>query len=960
MSGIGRGRHKDGRSSGSSQGNVVEETCARTRPFSFDEIINRRKMKKLADIDKADALGVDVPEDKSEKVDGHDKARSSSVLESSLPKQVRSSSMPYAENSVVKDEHQVGGKGREIQPMARKLKSQINRDLVMTETKRQDDRKVHGREKFDDQLLRDSVKDRYADGRRGQYRRADDPDRRKSQKRSFGGSGKETAKKHSRELVEINRRVEGSRGRFEKDLEKTHRSRENCPRSENVTENEVPKNLSRDYMQKDRHVDRTRRKIENRSKPRDEVQDLGKKQDAAKVLSLDTSHRVDRKELSKSHYRESGLKRRRSRSREHRAINQSSASMSLRTQKHESSVGRGHESLSSHSKGRSERRNIDEKKRKIVNGSSTQFVTHSPASGLGGYSPRKRKSEAAVKTPSPAKRSPEKKSAKWDLAPKGNKESMSAVILANDLLSNQQLSSILREVVNTVPISSDPGTSVSGVSASSLLTTKNTSIDSVQLTQSTRPIRRLYVENVPASASEKAVIDFLNNSLVSYGVNHVSGTQPCISCIINKEKGQALVEFLTPEDASAALSFDGWSFSGCTIKIRRPKDYVEMATSEAKKPVAVVQAISHIVVDSPHKIFIGGISKVLSSKMLMEIAGAFGPLKGYQFLNNAECDGPRAFLEYADQNVTLKACAGLNGMKIGGQVLTAVQAVPDASIGIPEHAKPLLENPTEVLKLMNVLKAEALPSMSDAEIEEVLEDVRVECARFGAVKSINVIRHTAIHNTTTRTCSGYDSMVSSRGQEDLKFETNSITEADKENCALEHKIIEDSITNGERPQDNLTVAEGVQHLDDSSMAAEDPESNKTETDFTSSEQTGEIHMLEMTMNDKPKAEGQANVGESREVIAETTVETNTEMASASCNDTNPTSSDAQKGENTNTAEQDLETGRSFEIGSVLVEFRRTEASCKAAHCLHGRSFDDRTVIAEYVPLELYKAKFQKQ
>ncbi|CAN1760218.1 Splicing factor U2AF 50 kDa subunit [Linum perenne] len=570
MSGIGRGRHKDGRSSGSSQGNVVEETCARTRPFSFDEIINRRKMKKLADIDKADALGVDVPEDKSEKVDGHDKARSSSVLESSLPKQVRSSSMPYAENSVVKDEHQVGGKGREIQPMARKLKSQINRDLVMTETKRQDDRKVHGREKFDDQLLRDSVKDRYADGRRGQYRRADDPDRRKSQKRSFGGSGKETAKKHSRELVEINRRVEGSRGRFEKDLEKTHRSRENCPRSENVTENEVPKNLSRDYMQKDRHVDRTRRKIENRSKPRDEVQDLGKKQDAAKVLSLDTSHRVDRKELSKSHYRESGLKRRRSRSREHRAINQSSASMSLRTQKHESSVGRGHESLSSHSKGRSERRNIDEKKRKI-------FVTHSPASGLGGYSPRKRKSEAAVKTPSPAKRSPEKKSAKWDLAPKGNKESMSAVILANDLLSNQQLSSILREVVNTVPISSDPGTSVSGVSASSLLTTKNTSIDSVQLTQSTRPIRRLYVENVPASASEKAVIDFLNNSLVSYGVNHVSGTQPCISCIINKEKGQALVEFLTPEDASAALSFDGWSFSGCTIKIRRPKDYVEMA-----------------------------------------------------------------------------------------------------------------------------------------------------------------------------------------------------------------------------------------------------------------------------------------------------------------------------------------------------------------------------------------------
>lgn len=46
---------------------------------------------------------------------------------------------------------------------------------------------------------------------------------------------------------------------------------------------------------------------------------------------------------------------------------------------------------------------------------------------------------------------------------------------------------------------------------------------------------------------------------------------------INKEKRQALVEFLTPEDASAALSFDGISISGSIVKIRRPKDYVEVA-----------------------------------------------------------------------------------------------------------------------------------------------------------------------------------------------------------------------------------------------------------------------------------------------------------------------------------------------------------------------------------------------
>ena len=45
---------------------------------------------------------------------------------------------------------------------------------------------------------------------------------------------------------------------------------------------------------------------------------------------------------------------------------------------------------------------------------------------------------------------------------------------------------------------------------------------------------------------------------------------------INKEKGQALVEFITPEDASAALSLDGKSISGSILKIRRPKDFVDV------------------------------------------------------------------------------------------------------------------------------------------------------------------------------------------------------------------------------------------------------------------------------------------------------------------------------------------------------------------------------------------------
>jgi hypothetical protein len=49
----------------------------------------------------------------------------------------------------------------------------------------------------------------------------------------------------------------------------------------------------------------------------------------------------------------------------------------------------------------------------------------------------------------------------------------------------------------------------------------------------------------------------------------------------------------------------------------------------------------------------------------------------------------------------------------------------------------------------------------------------------------------------------------------------------------------------------------------------------------------------------------------------------------------------------------------LEAGSVLVEFMRKEASCMAAHSLHGRSFGDRTVSAGYAPYDLYLQRYPR-
>ncbi|KAI5573134.1 hypothetical protein BDE02_10G059100 [Populus trichocarpa] len=777
----------------------------------------------------------------------------------------------------------------------------------------------------------------------------------------------------------------------EKTNEKIHDRRKGDKRPSNISESEAVKKHSRE-VQKDRHVDKSRGKSERERKEKyrngidDKSRDrnAAKKHDLGKGHHLETSERKERKESSKSHHEELRLKRRRSRSREHEDRNRRSISLSPRAHKRGSYHKREHVELSSHSvKERSGRQQSDAENNQLTNSSSSRHQRRHGgfASGLGGYSPRKRKTEAAIKTPSPAKRSPEKKSAKWDLAPEETNNVFPAVILSNFQSPNQTASSNIHEVVSAVPVVSAPMKPLSGVSLSSLSTAMKVATESIQLTQATHPIRRLYMENIPASASEKAVMDCLNNFLISSGVHHIQGTQPCISCIRQKEKGQALVEFLTPEDASAALSFDGCSFSGSIIKVRRPKDFIEVATGELEKSAAAIDAIGDIVKDSPHKIFIGGISKVLSSKMLMEIASAFGPLKAYQFENSKDPDEPFAFLEYADESVTFKACAGLNGMKLGGQVITAIQAVPNASSSgsdgnsqfgqISQHAKALLEKPTEVLKLKNVFDSESLSSLSNTEVEEVLEDVRLECARFGSVKSINVVKYAAITISTSKSCEFNDDTVSAEATQSLGCDgTNPKTRNIR--GSIDQKFMEGNGIGDDKPASDVMEDEPCQPGQvDSDMAVQDlackssSDSQEPPQDVSDSnvdKVTDDIEIEEVDVENKSTAGEDLNlkeVGDNKLMAGEelNLEEVSGDVEKAIVNDSMEMKPNSiEKGD---CKEQDCNLGLIFERGCVFVEFRRTEAACMAAHCLHGRLFDDRAVVVEYVPLDIYLARFPK-
>ncbi|XP_022887178.1 uncharacterized protein LOC111403056 isoform X3 [Olea europaea var. sylvestris] len=1087
-----------------SQDNCLEGTSARTRPFSFDEILLRRKNKEeIAEKVKDDPGGMDSALAKK----NIEKASENSELCRHRHEDALSSGLKNALN----DPQNISSREREIKEenlfMDKDKENPKSKSKVVKNVSRKTERHSHGKGKKDGWSIgdnenesdkmrsRNSVrKDRLAERIEGKSEKDRERERqvniedrqvqfnRKHDYRMSNDSENEPVKRHGRDMMGPDIYADRSRGKSEnenkskrkhrnededklrdtgrehhlerkyKDATRIHheesrpkrrrsrsvergigrgrRSPSHSPKTHKLTskdtreKGELSLHSSRDRSGRSRSRDRdrdrgkrsssrspkTRKRASDRSgrsRSRDRDRDRGKRSSSRspkthKHASIDT---LDQGELSLHLSRDrSGRSRSRDRDKDR---GKRSPSHSPKTHKHTPIDIREQEASLHSSRDRSGRSQSDvDRNRMLSNGSSSHYGQNAgSSSGLGGYSPRKRKTDTAAKTPSPTRRSPERRTAGWDLPPVG-KESNN-YLFPNSLSSGQMVSSNKTELPSVTPVAPK----VVKPDSVSFHASQIHVVESIQLTQATRPMRRLYVENLSASASEKALMECVNNFLLSSGVYHIQGTHPCISCIIHKEKGQALLEFLTPQDASAALSFDGKSFDGSVLKLRRPKDYSEVTTHDSDKSVGAVDSISGTVEDSPHKwlqIFIGGISKLISSEMLLEIAGVFGPVKAYHFEFIVDVDEQCAFIEYVDHSVTPKACAGLNGMSLGGKILTAVQATPDPLIfetvgkppfyGIPEHAKPLLEKPTKVLKLKNVLDSEGLLSLSESEQEEILEDIRLECARFGTVKSVNIVKPTKSLTFTTTEASEvmntkptiddhmeFDTKINSREilGESISDELSELNRSeptsvpqdseDTVQAAVEgNKEDEDNPSNnsGEPEDKNESVMVDNNHSDDKfagnsstndrDMAVQDPTCEKNSSGFT-----GEF--TDQQNNSTEKSKSSDNIAyflpagvletENKPFITEELKlqEDSAEMGSAF-------KLDCDEGKELDASERgDKETiidlDDIFEPGSVFVEYKRAEASCIAAHCLHGRQFDGRAVTVGYVAHDLYQIRF---
>ena len=258
--------------------------------------------------------------------------------------------------------------------------------------------------------------------------------------------------------------------------------------------------------------------------------------------------------------------------------------------------------------------------------------------------------------------------------------------------------------------------------------------------------RRLYVGNIPFGCSEDAMLDFFNQQMHLCGLAQAPGN-PVLACQMNLDKNFAFIEFRSIDETTAGMAFDGINFMGQQLKIRRPRDYQPMSTNYDVGNMMV----SNIVADSPYKIYIGGLPTYLNADQVKELLSSFGQLKAFNLVTEQSTGVSKgfAFAEYLDPSLTDQAIAGLNGMQLGDKSLVVqlacagsrAQANPSAfpqiqvaGIDLSQGAGP----PTEVLCLMNMVTEEELKN--DEEYEDIMDDIREECMKYGVVKSLEIPR----------------------------------------------------------------------------------------------------------------------------------------------------------------------------------------------------------------------------
>lgn len=291
----------------------------------------------------------------------------------------------------------------------------------------------------------------------------------------------------------------------------------------------------------------------------------------------------------------------------------------------------------------------------------------------------------------------------------------------------------------------------------------------------TKHARRIYVGGIPPNSTENEISKFFND-IICDGVAPVQLDQlPVLSVYLNLDKCFAFVELSSIELTTACMNYlDGVSYSHrggtCNLRIRRPNDFKQDQLPPNLGPTPVlnlnkVGVIQSTVPDGPGKVFIGGLPYHWTDDQVKELLAAIGTLKAFHLIRDPGSITSKgyAFCEYQEPTHTDLAIQAFNGYVLGEKTLTVRVAesktaqpinpmmnavglgmgmgiMGTAGIPPPPPPAPVIPQmpPTKVIRLENMVTKEEL--QDDGEYEDIMDDIKQECSRYGAVASICIPR----------------------------------------------------------------------------------------------------------------------------------------------------------------------------------------------------------------------------
>lgn len=243
------------------------------------------------------------------------------------------------------------------------------------------------------------------------------------------------------------------------------------------------------------------------------------------------------------------------------------------------------------------------------------------------------------------------------------------------------------------------------------------------------------------------------------------------------------------------MALDGIVFEGAQLRIRRPNDYNPISAANlgptAPSPKLNLEAVGLTTgagggqtqglahADGPDRIFVGGLPYFMDEKSVTQLLETYGKLRGLDLIKDKETGGFKGygFATYEDPAITDKACSELNGMAIGDRTLTMRRAtqsnqpkpleglipiqaggiisgglnpnqIPNAAGFVVGLQNPLLVQhgaiappsgpPARVLVLANAVTEEDLEDDDPEAYEDLVEDMKEECTKYGAVETVSI------------------------------------------------------------------------------------------------------------------------------------------------------------------------------------------------------------------------------